>query len=452
MVTTEQQILTAGDPVQSLEDYRKRGGLEAIDRAAAMDPEEVIAAIRRANLRGRGGAGFPTARKWQGVRDSRSRRKFAVCNAAEGEPGTFKDRWLLRHNPYQTLEGLAIAARVVGAERAFICMKRNFEQEVARVHSALHELRAETDWADAIELIEGPDEYLFGEEKAMLEVIEGGLPLPRVFPPYLHGLFASAYAGPSDQENNPTLVNNVETLAHATHIVRNGPDWFRSLGTEDTPGTMVFTVSGDVRAPAVRELPLGLTLRQLIDEVGGGVGEGRSVKAVFPGVANAVITPDLLETPLGFDSMRRAGSALGSAGFVVYDDTACMAQVAWIYSRFLYVESCDQCAPCKLGSGEITDRLEHLLEGKAEDRHLEEVAEMTTWVTNGQRCYLPTSGSLVISSLIELYSDDFIAHLRGGCKLRHDITLPKFVDYVEGEGFTYDLRQAKKQPDWTYEN
>ncbi len=254
----------------SLAEYRERGGLRAYEKALKSEPLDVVGMIRQANLRGRGGAGFPTAIKWQGVASSPADRKFGCCNGAEGEPGTFKDRYLMRKNPYQIIEGLAIAAHAIGAQRAYMCLKRDFEPEVRAMQRALDQLSAESSMADDIELVLGPDEYLFGEEKALLEVIEGGLPLPRVFPPYIHGLFAGTYGGPSDTQNNPTVVNNVETLSHVPHIINNGPEWFRSFGTEETPGTMVFTVSGDVQRPIVRELPLGLTLRELIFEVASG--------------------------------------------------------------------------------------------------------------------------------------------------------------------------------------
>lgn len=448
MAVPEGKILVPdAAPVTSFEEYRSRGGAEAFQKALEADPDEIIALIRQATLRGRGGAGFPTAIKWQGLRDSEATAKFVCCNAAEGEPGTFKDRYLLRKNPYQVIEGLAIAAHVIGAERAYLCLKRRFAPEVERLTRALDELRTNAGMAGNIELVLGPDEYLFGEEKALLAVVEGGLPLPRTLPPYMHGLFAGALGGPT---GNPTLVNNVETLAHVTHIINRGADWFRSFGTDDTPGTMVFTVSGDVQRPVVEELPLGLTLRQLIFEVAGGPPQKRRVKAVFPGVANAVVTEEWLDTPLAFDSMKKAGSALGSAGYIVYDEGACMVQAAYNFSRFLYIESCNQCAPCKLGGNQITERLGRVLEGWGTQRDLDEIAQITTWVYNGQRCYLPTSESVVVSSILEAFPEDFAAHLEGKCGLRHDFIIPKMTDYVEGKGFTYDEDYARKQPDWTY--
>ncbi len=442
-------LLPENGPVASLDAYLARGGGEAYERARRRGPEAVIDEIRRAGLRGRGGAGFPTAVKWTTVRHDPATTKYICGNGAEGEPGTFKDRWLLRMNPYQVIEGLAIGAHVLGARSAYLCLKRLAEPEVVAVQRALDELRARTAIADNIELVLGPDEYLFGEEKALLEVIEGGLPLPRVLPPYIHGLFGGAYGGPSEALHNPTVVNNVETLAHVTHIVRHGADWFRSFGTDDTPGTMIFTVSGDVQRPVVEELPLGLTLRQLIDEIAGGPPPGRRVKAVLPG-ASAVLTAAQLDTPLEFGAMRRAGSGLGSAGFVVYDDSRCMVQVLYTFARFLYIESCNQCPPCKTGGRWITERLERLLAGEAEPHHLAEMHAASSWVTNAARCYLATSQSLVTQSVLAAFPEEFEAHLHGTCPLDHALIVPKMVDYVPGQGFLYDQTYVLKQPDWTY--
>ncbi|QGG94103.1 NADH-ubiquinone oxidoreductase-F iron-sulfur binding region domain-containing protein [Actinomarinicola tropica] len=453
-MSTQPSALLAGDgvPVESLDAYLALGGGEAFERARAGDPDAIVEELRRAGLRGRGGAGFPTAIKWGGVRADPAPTKFVCANGAEGEPGTFKDRYLLRMNPYQVIEGLAIARHVIGAKRAYLCVKRLFASEVARVRSALDELAARSDMAEAMELVLGPDEYLFGEEKALLSVVEGGLPLPRLFPPHVHGLFGPPYGDPSGGQHNPTVVNNLETLAHVPQIVRRGADWFRGLGTSDTPGTMLFTVSGDVQRPLVIEQPLGLTLRELVDDVAGGPPPGRRVKAVFAGLASAVVTGNGLDTPLSFDTMRRAGSALGSGGFIVYDDTACMVQVAWLFSRFLHVESCGQCPPCKLGSQRITERLDRLLDGSGKRRDLDDIAATVPWVPNGQRCALATSESVVIGSILAAFPEDFEAHLRSSCELGHDRILPKMTDYVPGEGFTYDRTYWRKQPDWTYQD
>ena len=240
------------DLVESLDAYVSREGGRALEKALTMAPGAIIAKIKRSGLRGRGGAGFPTGVKWATVADDPCPTKYLVCNGAEGEPGTFKDRFLLRNNPYQLLEGIAIAAHAIGGLKAYLCLKRSFEAEIASVQRALNEMTAARRLGSIpIELVLGPEDYLFGEEKALLEVIEGGPAMPREAdrPPYLQGLFVT-----SPTEMNPVVVNNVETLSNVPHIIRRGANWFRLLGTADTPGTMLFTISGDVQKPGVYEL------------------------------------------------------------------------------------------------------------------------------------------------------------------------------------------------------
>jgi NADH-quinone oxidoreductase subunit F len=440
------QILLTGDPVPSAEEYVARGGGRGLAAAWALSPDEVIELVRRSGLRGRGGAGFPTGIKWSTVREDPCPTKYVVCNAAEGEPGTFKDRWLLRRNPYQVVEGLGIAAYAIGAERAFIGIKAGFGQEVARLTAAMEEMAARDLVGPVpIELIQGPDEYLFGEEKAMLEVIEGNDPLPRIVPPWMEGLFRRPGSP------NPTAVNNVETLANVPLILDRGAEWFRSFGTEDSPGTMLFTLCGDVRSPGVYELPLGYSLRDLVEGVGGGVPEGRRLKMVFPGASNTIISPEQLDTPLGFDPMREVGTGLGSGGFVVYDDSACVVRATLAFSRFLYVESCAQCPACKHGTGAITELLERIDRGEGSDADVETILARALTVTDAQRCALPTGETLIAQSAIQVFGSEFAEHLGRPCPRPRDLPLPKIVDFDEAAGdFVFDERYRLKQPDWTF--
>jgi NADH-quinone oxidoreductase subunit F len=452
--------LLDGDPVRSLDEHRRRGGGEAFAIAVAAGEDAVIGAVADSGLRGRGGGGFPTGRKWTGIREAGPGRRFAVCNAAEGEPGTFKDRALLRHDPYRVLEGLAIASFAIGAERAYIATKARYEQEADRLASAIKECTEAAVFADlAIELVLGPDEYLFGEEKALLEVIEGHDPLPRLLPPYEHGLFATDVqtgwqsvdaptVGPRGQPN-PTLVNNVETLAHVPRIIRDGAEWFRSVGTAESPGTTVATVVGDVTAPFVGEIELGVPLWDLIADAGG-LREGRQVQAVLSGVANAVLTADRLDVPVSYEGLAAAGGGLGSAGFVVYDDSACMVEVARQLSRFLYVESCGQCRSCKYGCGEITRRLDGIATGEGTDLDVEVIGARLLSVTDQTRCYLAAEEQILISSILREFPEEFALHLEGRCSVDpRDIQVPKLLE-VAGGVATYDERYAAKQPDWTY--
>lgn len=305
-----------------------------------LGPQAMIQLVLESGLRGRGGGGFLTGRKWAGIAGEGDGRRYVVCNGAEGEPGTFKDRALIRNNPYQLVEGMIIAAFAVGADEAYICLKRSFEREIEAVTRAVEEFQSAGICEDCVfNIVAGPDEYLFGEETAMLEVIEGNPPLPRWFRPHLHGLFSAMpqegwEAGPHGSEtraggDNPTLVNNVGTLSNVPHILARGAAWFRTLGTPDSPGTIVCTVTGDVASPRVGEVELGTTLRDVIDTVGGGLLDGRTVKAVFSGVSDAVVVGDDLDTALSYEGFQAIGSGLGSAGFIVYDDTTCMVDTAY---------------------------------------------------------------------------------------------------------------------------
>lgn len=443
-------------PITTLDGYRADGGGEGLERARALGPDETIAEIDRAGLRGRGGAGFPTGRKWRGVRDAGG--VYAVANGGEGEPGTFKDRVILRSNPYQVVEGLAIAAFAVGAREAFLGLKASFELERELVTAAVQEMSAAGMLGGLpVTIVAGPEEYLFGEETGLLEVIEGRDPMPRWLPPYLHGLFATApqlgwepqatRGAPSGA--NPTLVNNIETLANVPHILARGAAWFRSAGTEASPGTVVCTVVGDVRSPGVVEVPLGTPLRDVL-ETAGGPEPGREVKAVFSGVSNQVLTGAQLATPVSYEGFAAAGSGLGSAGFVVYDETACMVEVAAAYSRFLWVESCGQCPPCKLGTGAITGALDRLAALEGSDDDLEEIHHQLTIVSSGNRCYLPVEEQHVVGSVLRAFPEDFAAHLEGRCPAPREIVVPKLVD-ITADGAVYDERQMRKRPDWTYE-
>lgn len=437
-VSTASQVLLDGGPVRTLEGYRTRGGGEGLRRAAASSPEAVVEEVDRAGLRGRGGAGFPTAVKWRSVRAHPCPTTYMVCNAAEGEPGTFKDRWLLRRNPYLVVEGLAIAAHAVQATGCFLCLKDRFEQEREAVGRALRGMR-EAGLLDGVpvEVVCGPDHYLYGEEKAMLEVIEGRGPLPRTLPPYQVGLFAGSGAA------NPTAVNNVETLANLPVILRDGADRFRSRGTGDSPGTMLFTAAGDVRRPGVYELPLGTPLSELIHDVAGGPPGGRAVKAVLPGVSGSVLTAGQLETPLTFEAMRRAGSALGSGGFIVYDESTCMVAATAAASRFLHAESCGQCPACKQGTRQMTDRLERIERGTGSEEDLERILSRCDSVTGGQRCGLPSGAEVVVRSAVEHFREEFVAHLGRTCPQARRPRMPLIEDFDHRAGrFVHEGRHV----------
>lgn len=368
----------------------------------------------------------------------------------------------MRANPYQLVEGVIIAAFAVGAEEAFICLKESFARERDAVTRAVQEFQDAGICADCkVTIVAGPDEYLFGEEKAMLEVIEGKPPLPRWFPPYEHGLFATApqlgweatprsSVGAADGPN-PTLVNNVETLSNVPHILARGPEWFRSMGTAESPGTIVTTVVGDVVAPDVGEVELGTPLRAVIDAVGSGTRPGRPVKAVFSGVANPVVKAEHLDVPVSYEGFGSIGSGMGAAGFIVYDDTACMVDAAYRMSRFLYVESCGQCPPCKIGSGEITVRLERLETGIGTDEDIAAIGGWLDRVTDGNRCYLAVQEQQLVSSVMRSFPDEFAEHIElHRCPRPGNRPMPKLLDLIDGTA-TFDEAFWRKRPDWTYD-
>jgi NADH:ubiquinone oxidoreductase subunit F (NADH-binding) len=456
-------FLLSRAPIGSLEDYlaTETGG-RGIEAAERLGPEATIAVVTESGLRGRGGGGFPTGVKWAGLAAQDTSRRYLVCNGAEGEPGTFKDRALMRADPYQLVEGLLIAALAVGAAEVYVCIKGTYTEELERVTRAIQEFQQAGIGPDrTVTIVAGPDEYLFGEEKAMLEVIEGKPPLPRLFPPHEQGLFARSpelgwestpvEIGSRRDDPHPTMVNNVETLSNVPHILARGAEWFRSMGTAESPGTIVCTVVGDVVAPDVGEVELGTPLRAVIDAVGSGVAEGRTVKAVFSGVANAVVTGADLDAPVSYEGLAAVGSGMGSAGFIVYDETACMVDAAYRFSRFLSVESCGQCPPCKLGSAEITQCLERIETGVGTDHDLEVMGAWLQRVTDASRCYLASEERIVVSSILRTFPEEFAAHIeQHRCPRPRQVPMPKLVDLRDGQA-TYDETFWRKRPDWTYD-
>jgi NADH-quinone oxidoreductase subunit F len=431
----------------SLDDYSDVGGLRGLEAALALAPEGVIDIVGESGLRGRGGGGFPAGEKWRAIREVGNGDRYVVCNAAEGEPATFKDRHLLRTNPYQVLEGILIAAYAIGAKAAFIGLKEAFAAESEALVRAAQELHdAGVTDPVPIEIVYGPDLYLLGEETGLLEVVEGRLPMPRSHRPYMEGLFAQPPA------ENPTLVNNVETLANVPHILREGADWLRASGTDRSPGTMLFTLTGDVEREGVFELPLGTPLRALVEDAGGGVIARNALKAIVPGASVTAMTASQLDVPLDFEDLATTGSGLGSGGFAVFDETACIVQVALLYSRFLWIESCGQCPACKFGSGEITAHLQRIERGEGDPGDVALMLARARTVTDGQKCALPTGESLLVQSLLQTFPQEFETHETRSCERhRDDLQLPKIVDFDEDTGrFRYDERYPSKREDWTY--
>ncbi|MGH9263617.1 MAG: NADH-ubiquinone oxidoreductase-F iron-sulfur binding region domain-containing protein [Acidimicrobiales bacterium] len=458
-------------PIADLDEYLARGGGQGLEAARKVEPAALIAELEASGLRGRGGAGFPTGVKWRTVAENQSELlpTTVVVNGAEGEPGTFKDRTILRNNPYQVVEGALIAARAVGAASVIFGLKRSFGEEVARLRSAMDEMAA-AGWTQGLELdvFEGPNEYLYGEETALLETIDGRYPFPRLAPPFRRGVTevvesevnaASGsglsapveMAGPGDDSvAPPTLVDNVETLANVPRIIARGADWFRTEGTQESPGTIVCTITGSTRRHGVGEVRMGTPLREVIEAVGGGLAPGRRVKAVLPGVAQGFIPGSLLDTPVSYEGLAAIGSGLGSAGFIVLDDTVDLAAVAAGVSRFLAVESCGQCTPCKQDGLELAGLMDKVCHSDAGDHDLATIQKRVGTVIDGARCYLATQHQTVLASLLERFPEEVRAHLDGTAEAVEPELIAELVDIAEDRA-SWDERHREKQPDWSYD-
>jgi NADH:ubiquinone oxidoreductase subunit F (NADH-binding) len=456
---TGARYLLPDEPLLTLDDYLAARGGDGLAAARALGPQGTLDEIAASGLRGRGGAWFPTATKWSSVRDTGSGRRYVVANGAEGEPATFKDRMLMRRDPYRVVEGTAIAALAVGASEVFLATKAVYQREAAALRRAAAELGEAGLLGDlAVAIVEGPEEYLYGEEKALLEVIEGRDPLPRLLPPWQHGLFATAPGGGWEAEttrvsaageSNPTVVNNVETLATVTHVLTRGATWFRSMGTERAPGTVLATMVGDIQRPGVYEVELGEPFEALLERCGG-PHPGRRFRAALSGVSNPVLPATAFDVAISPEDFAARGSGLGAVGFVLYDDSRDMLSVARELSRFLAVESCGQCPPCKDGSMAITERLLAIEEGRGTDLDLPVIEARLRTVTDGNRCFLGQEEQQLISSLLRTFPDDVAAHLEGRGRPLRVTNVPLVKDITDDGQVVYDERHPFKQPDWTY--
>jgi NADH:ubiquinone oxidoreductase subunit F (NADH-binding) len=437
-------------PIISLDDYLARGGSRGIQTVEKIGSAATIERVLESGLRGRGGAGFPAGRKWQTVADNRSPLypTTVIVNAAEGEPGTFKDRTILRRNPYLVVEGAVIAARALDADLVIFAMKRAFEGEIDRTRAAIEEV-TEAGWAEGVTLavFEGPDEYLYGEESALLETIDGRWPFPRVVPTFRRGLRGSARIDTPDDA--PALVNNTETLANVARIVARGPAWFRTAGTELSPGTMVCTITGSTRRHGVGEVDMGTPLRDVIAAIAGGPRRGHEIKAVLSGVANRVITGDQLDVPVSYEGMASIGSGLGSGAFIVMDDEDDMTAVAAGVARFLSIESCGQCSPCKLDGITLSKRLALVSGSDATEYDMAEVEKRIGTVADRSRCFLATQQQVVLESILEQFPEEFEAHLTGAAEPAEPVLISELLDIRDGKAIL-DERHLRKQPDWSF--
>ncbi len=394
--------------ISNLNVYKNNGGFDAFKKVVTkMKPNEVTDTVKASGLRGRGGAGFPTGMKWSFI-DSKSWPHYVVANADESEPGTFKDREIMEGNPFQFLEGVAIASYAVGANAAYVYLRGEFwqiakslDEKIAEMEDAglLGEKLFGADYSLRIYTHLGAGAYICGEESAMLESIEGKRGQPRIRPPFpaVKGLY-----------NKPTVINNVETLTNLPMILANGADWYKSMGTSDSAGIKIFSLSGRVRKPGNYELPFGTTFRQLIYEHGGGVQDGRSVKTIMPaGASSSFIVSDdkVLDSPMDYATVRTLGADLGSASVIVIDDTV---SIEWIINKTIHFfkhESCGKCTPCREGTYWMMHLIEDFRNGKQTDADL--LLNVAKQMQNKCLCPLGEFSTMAVVTGIERFPQDF---------------------------------------------
>ncbi len=351
---------------QDLGAYRKAGGYETAKKAiTAMTPAQIIDVVKASNLRGLGGAGFPAGMKWSFIPKDNPNPRYLVVNADEGEPGTFKDRYLMVHDPHRLIEGMMIASFAIGAHKAYIYIRGEYIRPADILDKAIAQARAAgvlgpkclgSDYALEIVVFRGAGAYICGEETALLESLEGKKGQPRLKPPFpaVIGLF-----------NCPTVINNVETLCCVPYILERGADWFSKLGAEKNGGNRLFCLSGHVKRPGVYECSMRVTLRELIYEQAGGMREGRTLKAVIPGgISAAILTANEIDTQMDFDSLKKAGTMAGSGGVIIMDDSTNMVKALWNAMQFFSHESCGQCSPCREGTGWAFKVVSRMLNGQ----------------------------------------------------------------------------------------
>ncbi|MBB5534562.1 NADH-quinone oxidoreductase subunit NuoF [Rhizobium giardinii] len=393
--------------------YEAGGGYQALAKVLRQDtPDEVIDLVKQSNLRGRGGAGFPTGMKWSFVPKRVDKPKYLCCNADEGEPGTFKDRIIMERDPHQLIEGLAVSAYAIGAEIAYVYIRGEYVTAIRRLEQAIAEASSKgylgtrilgSDFNFTVHIHRGAGAYICGEETAMLESLEGKRAQPRLKPPFpaVAGLYAS-----------PTVINNVETLVCVPHIVVRGADWFRGIGPDRSPGPKLYCLSGQVRKPGLYELPMGISLRELVEEHAGGPLPGHKIKAVIPGGVSAPVIPERgMDVGMDFDSLAAAGSMLGSAGVIVIDDATCMVKVATRIIEFFHHESCGKCTPCREGLNWVVKVLRRIEAGEGAPGDLEQLEKLCKGIFGNTFCALGDGAAMGLRAALVHFRDEFSAHI-----------------------------------------
>ena len=411
---------TDGGAVTDIAQYEATGGFAALEKARAMAPDEVIEELNASQLRGRGGAFFPTGRKWSFVPKPEQIAKphYLVVNADESEPGTFKDREIMLRVPFRFLEGCLIAAHAIQSKHVFIYIRGEYEQEFEVLRDALAAIRkAKLLGGVTVVLHRGAGAYICGEETALLESLEGRRGQPRTKPPFpaIAGLYAS-----------PTAVNNVESITSATTVMEIGGAEYAKLGVENSTGTRVFSLSGNVVNGGNYELPHGYPLRDLINGQGGGIADGRALKAVIPGGSSTVIltADEANKVTLDFDSLVGAGTAIGSAAVIALDDRCCMVQLAVRVSQFYEHESCGKCTPCRVGTKWLTNILQKIEDGRGTQADMDLLVSVAERINGKCLCPLGDSDAIAVMSYFDKFRDEFQAHIdEGGCPFHGESSL-----------------------------
>src|SRR5574344_63364 len=389
-------------------------GYEALANILAQnDPDAVIKEILDSGLRGRGGGGFPTGRKWKFTAANRGGKSYVVCNGDEGDPGAFMDRSVMEGDPHKLLEGIAIAAFAIGADEAYIYVRAEYPLAIKRLRRAIKDAEERhflgekimgTDFNLAIHIKEGAGAFVCGEETALMASIEGERGMPRPKPPFPanKGLFG-----------RPTLINNVETLANVPVIMLKGASWFNSMGTETSKGTKTFALTGEVKNTGLIEVPMGTTLREIVFDIGGGIRNGKKFKAVqIGGPSGGCLTEEHLDLPMDYDNLIKAGAMVGSGGLVVMNEDTCIVEVARFFMNFTQNESCGKCVPCREGTKQMLKILEKIVAGKGEMEDLDTLEELAMAVKDGALCGLGKTAPNPVLSTLKYFRDEYIAHIR----------------------------------------
>ena len=399
---------------EKIDEYIAMDGYFALAKVLfEMTPDDVIQTVLDSGLRGRGGGGFPTGRKWMFAMASKSDKKYVVCNADEGDPGAFMDRSVLEGDPHAVLEAMAIAGYAIGADEGYIYVRAEYPIAVKRLQIAIEQAREYgmlgkgifgTDFNFDIQIRLGAGAFVCGEETALLTSIEGNRGEPRPRPPFpaVKGLFGQ-----------PTIINNVETYANICQIILKGADWFASMGTEKSKGTKVFALGGKIKNTGLVEIPMGTTLREIVEEIGGGVPNGKKFKAAQTGgPSGGCIPASLIDTPIDYDNLIAIGSMMGSGGMIIMDEDTCMVDMAKFFLEFTVDESCGKCAPCRIGTVRMLEILNKITSGNGEMEDLDRLEELATYIKSASLCGLGQTAPNPVLSTLRNFRDEYVAHIK----------------------------------------